>query len=335
MSISCDPQDLVRAAACFDSCIPKGMHKAIQTYLLCQLVNGGSAPATCSFQQGAGSPVGSVTPEFIGQLYHDLTGDTYYRSTGLTNADWTLIGSAPVICEALSGAGSPVGSVAPEFIGQLYHDTVADTYYRSTGLTNADWTLISGTVPGVMTFISTTYDTFAASVSDADTAYYFPNLVSISDFNVAGAASLTTVDLSALTSASNNIDATDCTALTTFDVTALTTVGGLFITGCTSLASLDISALVNLGNTLDASGCTALTSVLCAAMVPAEGCNITFNGDALTATSVELILRRCVLAGLTTATIDLSGGTNAGTSSLSAQGQADVATLGAQLTMNP
>jgi len=60
-----------------------------------------------------------------------------------------------------------------------------------------------------------------------------------------------------------------------------------------------------------------------------------FGSCALSPTSVELILRRCILAGVTTCTIYLAGGTNAGTASLNAQGQADVATLGAQVTMNP
>ena len=69
--------------------------------------------------------------------------------------------------------------------------------------------------------------------------------------------------------------------------------------------------------------------------MPTDGGIQVFGNCALNTTSVELILRRCVLAGVTTCTINLSGGTNAGLSSLSAQGQADAATLGTQLTINP
>lgn len=34
MPISCDPNDLAQAAACFDKCIPPGDQLAVQTYLL-------------------------------------------------------------------------------------------------------------------------------------------------------------------------------------------------------------------------------------------------------------------------------------------------------------
>ena len=34
-----DPQTLIEQAKCFNSCVPTGMHKAIQTYLLCQILN--------------------------------------------------------------------------------------------------------------------------------------------------------------------------------------------------------------------------------------------------------------------------------------------------------
>lgn len=45
--------------------------------------------------QGSGSPVGSVTPEFIGQQYKDTTASNttgLYMSTGTTSADWSDIG---------------------------------------------------------------------------------------------------------------------------------------------------------------------------------------------------------------------------------------------------
>lgn len=39
MPIDCTPQGLATASACFESCIPDGMHWAIQTYLLAQIAN--------------------------------------------------------------------------------------------------------------------------------------------------------------------------------------------------------------------------------------------------------------------------------------------------------
>lgn len=105
--------------------------------------NPNSKPPSTISTTGIGPP--TLSPNFIGQLYHDTSADTYYRSTGLTSADWVAIssGTTPSDCEMLSGAGDPTGVTTPEFVGQLYHDTGADTYYRSTGLTSADWTVIS------------------------------------------------------------------------------------------------------------------------------------------------------------------------------------------------
>lgn len=39
-TISCEPNDLMQNAACFQSCIPAGMHDAIQTYLLAVIAGG-------------------------------------------------------------------------------------------------------------------------------------------------------------------------------------------------------------------------------------------------------------------------------------------------------
>jgi len=45
---------------------------------------------------------------------------------------------------ALSGNGSQIGIVVPNFIGQNYIDIDSDTFYYSTGLTSADWSVVSG-----------------------------------------------------------------------------------------------------------------------------------------------------------------------------------------------
>jgi len=43
-----------------------------------------------------------------------------------------------------NGIGSPVGVTVPDFLNQLYHDTDADTYWRSIGMMNEDWVVITG-----------------------------------------------------------------------------------------------------------------------------------------------------------------------------------------------
>lgn len=39
MAVNCDPASLANAATCFFECVPDGMHKAIQTYILAQIAN--------------------------------------------------------------------------------------------------------------------------------------------------------------------------------------------------------------------------------------------------------------------------------------------------------
>lgn len=50
-----------------------------------------------------------------------------------------IVGADLHIARALTGAGSPVGSVTPGIIGQFYFDTTNKTIYTATGLTSADW----------------------------------------------------------------------------------------------------------------------------------------------------------------------------------------------------
>lgn len=393
--------ELIEAARCYKSCIPEGMQIPVLIYLFNQIASG-QVPAACTYQSGTGSPVGTATPAFIGQLYHDTNADTYYRSTGLTNADWTAIAGAP--CVALSGAVDPTGVTTPDFIGQLYHDTVADTYYRSTGLTNADWTAIASGVCNGMIWgpNATSLDAVDFSGSPLGTdpeTLDFPTLTTITNnLDLSGIASLTEATLPVLASVGGNVnillgnpsvldlgslatvvgDVSIDATMATLDLSALTTAGNIYVnptvatvnfnaltgtgdfdvssnaslasllinslaatTGvfqcntCPNLPALNAPLLVTVGGDFLAYNCGLLVSASLPVWVPTDGTTIRFDGDALNATSVELILRRCVLAGVTTCTINLSGGTNAGLASLSVQGQADAATLGAQLTINP
>jgi len=44
MDVSCDPNDLMAEARCYDRCVPPGMHPAIQTYLLQQIAENTMTP---------------------------------------------------------------------------------------------------------------------------------------------------------------------------------------------------------------------------------------------------------------------------------------------------
>lgn len=43
---------------------------------------------------GVISPIGTITPDFIGQTYTDTVVPNLYYSTGLTNADWVISGGS-------------------------------------------------------------------------------------------------------------------------------------------------------------------------------------------------------------------------------------------------
>lgn len=156
------------------------------------------------------------------------------------------------------------------------------------------------------------------------------------DTNFSSMTLLQTASLPSLTAA-GGLDFPDCDALTSVDLSALVTGTYLNFAPCALLPSLDLSALTTLTGDMTFNDCVALTTFLIPNLVIVNGTTLNFNNCALNAASVALILARCVAAGVTTCTIDLSGGTSAGLLSLSAQGQADYATLfaaGNTITLN-
>ena len=44
-----------------------------------------------SYHENAGSPSGSITPRWIGDLCLDTTNDDWYKAYGSTNTDWKSI----------------------------------------------------------------------------------------------------------------------------------------------------------------------------------------------------------------------------------------------------
>lgn len=52
--------------------------------------SGGGSGTASTYKTGAGSPVGFVTPAFVGQLYVDTSGGLW-ESNGLTNNSWTQL----------------------------------------------------------------------------------------------------------------------------------------------------------------------------------------------------------------------------------------------------
>lgn len=166
-----------------------------------------------------------------------------------------------------------------------------------------------------------------------------PLLVTVSNnIEVGSCASLTTLIFASLASVGGLFDASLCPALTSLNLTSLASVSGNFtLSDAAVLPSLSCPALTTAGD-FYCSGCTLLTSVNLPQIVFQNGQTVDFNGCALDVTSVDQILARAVASGVTTCTIDLSGGSNAGLLALSAQGQSDYAALvlaGNTVTVNP
>ena len=222
-------------------------------------------------------------------------------------------------CAAQSGAGSPVGSATPAFVGQLYHDTTADAYYRSTGLTVGDWTVISS---GAWNFLTETGPMdFSVGDSTIAGAVVFSNLIGDGGNTGIGfqfCANITSLSFLSLLTASYSLVASNNPLLTFISATQLGMCGAQNPGG----PIFTVSSNPN------------LTNISMPNMLSKEG-SLDFSGNALNAASVELLLSRFVASGLSASAITLGGGTNAGLASLSVQGQADAATLGAQLTINP
>lgn len=292
-----------------------------------------------------GSPVNLIIPAWYVHSWRPITGPS----------------PGPGACAAQSGAGSPIGVALPAFTGQLYHDTGADTYYRSTGTTTADWTAITGTPPrGGDTFGLFSYGdsgaTGAVDINDTTsipgydierepniTALNFPYLVSIDPTAIQGGyfmsynnPSLTALIFPALTICGGLFMCDSCPSLYTIHLSLLATIGNNFTClSNTSLTVLSLPLLTTVLGQCDIIGNTSLTTVDLSLYTPADGSRFIATNCALSIPSIEQILHRFVLAGVTTCTINLSGGTSAGLTSLSPTGQADAATLALQLTINP
>jgi hypothetical protein len=169
-------------------------------------------------------------------------------------------------------------------------------------------------------------------------AVTMPNLTSdFGDFGIGFVScnNITSLSFPFLTTLASQLLVVVCPSLTSVGAPLLSSAGSISLYSNPLLTSLVFPELVTVSNSMQIYSMASLTSFSAPNWVPTDGTTINFTGCALDATSVEAFLHQCVLAGVTTCTIDLSGGTNAGLTSLNAQGQADAATLGVQLTINP
>ena len=79
-------------------------------------------------QSGGATPVGSVTPAFIGQEYYDTVGKVFYRAVALTNTDWVALAAS-------ENANDVIGVGAGYKLARGVHQQVAAVDTVATGLT--------------------------------------------------------------------------------------------------------------------------------------------------------------------------------------------------------
>lgn len=294
--------------------------------------------------------------------------------------------TAGAINGELSGDGNPTGAYYPVFVGQLYHDTTADTYYRSTGTGVYDWVLISGgsgtpqitfvgnslstswlidSISGVQTIalpglVSTTIPTGDIDIENMPdlTLVDLSGLSSALRFTITNNTSLTSVDLSSLTDVSSYGQVTGNSSLISLSLTSLETLSNaaeLDIIGNTSLASISLSSLISMsdfstfdvesnaftsldlssitsigdGSLFVVSNMTSLTSFNISNAIFGGACTLDLRNNGLDLSSINSVLARCVSSPLFTGGgfIKLEGGTNAPPFG---QGAADVITMTAR-----
>lgn len=246
-----------------------------------------------------GDPTGVVVPQFSGQLLHNTSNDTYYRSTGTDASDWV----------AISGGSS--------------QDMMVDWTPTNAEFWSMFQYLSYNDLPGVtsLTFRGDTYRFgFDLEFCQDLVSVSFPNLTTVSSglpgiegyiYIVSGTA-LTSFSAPLLTFVEDDLTVSTNTLLTSVDLSSLEETGDdLNLAGNTELTSIDLTSLQTVGNRVLFQDCTSLSSVSFPSFLPTNGKNITFSNCSLSQDSVDHILSRCVAnAGYVSGTVSLNGGTN-------------------------
>lgn len=197
------------------------------------------APSAGASKSGSGSPVGTTTPDFVGQAYNDTSDSSYWISTGLENTDW----SGPFVSGDVT---TPLGS-------RIGYNTTGDlgvASFSSTQKHNLGGVLITST----------------STLLSID----FPNLIDIDPANtqeqslvLENNSGLLTAEFPALTTIGNALNIQNNNALTSVSFSSLVSVpgGSIIVENNTALASLAFPALAPTDTVVSLTSNTALTSL--------------------------------------------------------------------------
>lgn len=300
-----DPSDLMEASKCFQP-LTEPQLKAIQTYLLCQIANGGSG--ACANLEGADSPLGSVTPDFIGQVYQQSDG-TIWQAGSLLSSSWEIINGADLFTYN-SGTGTAFASTLARYFSSNFW--ISGSNLTEITLPNVE------TVGGYFDIDTNT----ALATLDITGLRTVSSGLYLSDNDL-----LTEYDISSLETVGTEMVIQNNAAITSIDASSIVTVTGALgtIDNNTLLESIDLTSLVTVTGSVGIINNPALDTITVPAWLPTNGTNLTFTGNALLEATVDQILARCVAnAAYISGTVDLSGGTNAPPS---VTGDADVLIL--------
>lgn len=245
-------------------------------------------------------------------------------------------------CAALSGDSSPVGAAVPQFVGQLYNQNNGQAFFYSTGLTNSDWTQIvsgGGTSgieygPNPNTLIELRGIRFR--LDNTKTTFVFNGLehITTTGIDISGSV-FVSINLPDLIDLVGGLESSDAASLEEFLIPKLTSIdGGVFFNGCIALTAFSAPLLASIVGDLNFPNCSQLASFSAPVWLPTDGSTIDFSACALDAASVNSILARCVAAGVTTCTIDLSGGTSSAPTGQGLIDKADLITAGNNVNTN-
>lgn len=198
-------------------------------------------------------------------------------------------------CSNLSGIASPLNSVTPDFIGQVYVQSDG-TIWQAGSLLSSSWVVIA--VDGLA------WGPLSATADEMQDDDLNNNM-----FN--GSTAYTRLSFGNPVTINNGINMSGSPWEFLEYRNLVTLNGGFGGDGMLNLTELRFPNLVSIDSNVSVTGCPNLVTLHFPMLLPTNGVGLFFNDDALDAASVNHILARCVAAAVTTCTIDLSGGTNA------------------------
>ena len=144
------------------------------------------------FTTGTGTPVGAVTPQRVGHIYIDTSGENAWIATNTTNADWEQIDASGGGASVSTGSGAPTSTPSAE--GDIYIDTTNDQSYMAVGTaSSSDWKQTSNLPQGITSVSDDTSPTLGGDLDGG--GFAITNIGDVDGVDISALVSLTTANL--------------------------------------------------------------------------------------------------------------------------------------------